>query len=146
MRRLLRLGAVAVAAIVALAAAFVAVFDVRLRDGVGERFHVVENAQDLRSEYRLGVGDLRVDLSSVVLPAGETHMKARIDVGQVRVIVPDGVALRVRADAQFGDIDLLEKSTDGYDVEATLDEDGARVLVLDAHVGVGAIDVTRAVR
>ena len=145
MRRLLGLLVVALATIVALAAAFVAVFDVRLRDGVGERFHVVTSTQDLRGEYRLGVGDLRVDLSSIALPVGETHLEARVDVGALRVIVPDGVALRVRADAQFGDIDLLEESVDGYDVEATLDEAGPRVLVLDAHVGVGSVDVTRVV-
>jgi phage shock protein PspC (stress-responsive transcriptional regulator) len=149
-RRLLRRLAIAVAAIVTLllmlAAVFVAVFDVHLGRGVGERTYVVAGVSDLRSDYRLGVGDLRLDLGSIAIPVGETHVDARVDVGELRVIVPGDVALRVRADAELGEIDLLGETSDGHEVEAQLDQTGARVLVLDAHVGVGALQITRAVR
>ena len=147
-RRLLRRVGIALASLVVLlliaVAVFVAYFDVHFGRGIGERSHVVANQGDLRSDYRLGIGDLRVDLSSVALPVGETHLETRIDVGELRVIVPDDVALRVRADAELGEIDLLGETVDGHDVDARLDETGARVLVLDAHVGVGALKITRA--
>ena len=64
----------------------------------------------------------------------------------VRVIVPDDVAVRINGEAQFGDLNLLGSLTDGHDVNATHEEAGKRVLVLNLHVGAGAVDVERAVR
>jgi predicted membrane protein len=60
--------------------------------------------QDLRDSYRLGIGDLRVDLSDVKLPVGETHVNGRVDVGRLEFIVPPDVALKVHGDAQFGGV------------------------------------------
>jgi phage shock protein PspC (stress-responsive transcriptional regulator) len=148
-RRLRRLVAVLIAtaaSIAAVAAALAAGFDVRLGDGVGERSHVATTTQDLRREYRLGVGELQVDLAALALPVGETHVEARVDVGELRVVVPEGVALRVRADARLGEIHLPGESADGVDVEARVEQPGRRVLVLDARVRVGSVDVVRAVR
>jgi phage shock protein PspC (stress-responsive transcriptional regulator)/multisubunit Na+/H+ antiporter MnhE subunit len=143
LRRVLGVFVVVAVALAALAAAFVAVFDVHLRDGVGERSHVVASTRDLRDEYRLGVGELRIDLNSISLPPGETHLEASVDVGALRVIVPDDVALRVRVEADFGQVDLLGEVVDGRDAEARLEQTDDRVLVLDAHVGVGSARITR---
>jgi phage shock protein C len=148
-RRLLRRLSIALASLAALllilAAVFIAVFDVHFRHGVGERSHEVVSVEKLRRDYRLGIGALRLDLGSIRLPVGETYLDARVDVGELRVIVPHDVALRVRAGAQLGEIDLLEEAVEGDDVEARLVETGDRVLVLEAHVGIGAVHVTRAV-
>jgi phage shock protein C len=146
-RRRRRLGLVvasALALVLGLVAVFVAVFDVHLRHGVDERVHVVTTMDDLRDDYRLGVGTLRLDLRSLPLPAGTTRMDARVDVGVLRIVVPEGVALRVRATARLGEIDVLGDSVDGAGVEAGLDQTGERVLVLDAHVGLGGLRVVRA--
>lgn len=143
MRRVLGVLAAVAAVLAALAAAFVAVFDVSLRDGIGERSYVVASTDDLRDDYRLGVGELRIDLSSMTLPPGETHVAARVDVGALHVIVPEDVALRVRVEADFGEVDLLGEVVDGRDADAQLEQRDASVLVLDAHVGVGAASVTR---
>src|SRR5262249_45408811 len=149
-RRVLRGFGIAVGAFVALvlvaAAPFAAVVHVHLGRGVGERTYSVSDVADLRSSYRLGVGDLRLDLSGLTLPRGETHVKSSVDVGKLAVIVPRDAALRVHGDAQFGEVDVLGKSVDGHDVGRNVDEPGARVLVLDTHVGAGALHVTRAVR
>jgi phage shock protein C len=146
-RRRRRLGLAVASGLVlllGLAAVFVAVFDVHLRHGVAERVHVVATMEELRDEYRLGVGTLHLDLRSVPLPAGTTRVEARVDVGALRVTVPEGVALRVRATAELGEIDLLGELVDGPRVEATLDQTGDRVLVLDAHVGLGGLRIARA--
>jgi phage shock protein C len=146
-RRRRRLGLVvasALALVLGLVAVFVAVFDVHLRHGVDERVHVVTAMDELRDDYRLGVGTLRLDLRSLPLPAGTTRMDARVDVGVLRIVVPEGVALRVRATARLGEIDVLGDSVDGAGVEAGLDQTGERVLVLDAHVGLGGLRVVRA--
>ena len=146
-RRRRRLGLVvasALALLLAVAAIFTAVFDVHLRHGVDERVHVVTTVEELRDEYRLGVGTLRLDLRSLRLPGGVTRVEARVDIGSLRVIVPEGVALRVRATSRLGEIDVLGDVHDGSSVEASLDQAGDRVLALDAHVGLGGLRIVRA--
>ena len=61
------------------------------------------------------------------------------------MIVPDDVALRVRARTKLGRVDLLGEVVDGWHVESRLVGTGARVLVLDTEVGVGTLEI-RAVR
>jgi phage shock protein PspC (stress-responsive transcriptional regulator) len=142
--------AVAIASLVALvlvaAAVFAAVVHVHVGRGVGERTYNVAGIQDLRDNYRLGIGKMVLDLSDVQFPADQTQVNARVDVGRLDVIVPPDVALRVHGDTQFGDVNLLGDISDGHDVERSVEQDGKRVLVLDAHVGAGSLRVDRAVR
>jgi phage shock protein PspC (stress-responsive transcriptional regulator) len=149
-RRFFKGIAIAIASLVALvliaAAVFASVVHVHLGRGVGDRTYAVASADDLRPVYHLGIGDLRLDLRNVQLPAGTTDLKTSVDVGRLTVVVPADLALRVKGDAQYGKVTLLGDATDGHDVNRTLDGDGARVLVLNAHVGVGSLYVERAVR
>jgi phage shock protein PspC (stress-responsive transcriptional regulator) len=150
-RRLFRRLVIAVAALLALAIAavaiFLAAFDVDLGSGVGDRNYVVTTTEQLRDEYHLGIGSLNLDLSRVELPKGETHVEARVDVGDMDVLVPAGVALRIHGKAEVGEVDLPNDIRgDGRNVESELIETGERVLVLDASVGAGAVRVERAVR
>ncbi len=150
-RRLFRRLAIAVAAVLALviaaAAIFVASFDVDLGSGIGDRNYVVTSAEQLHDEYHLGIGSLDLDLSRVELPAGETHVDVRVDVGDMDVLVPADVALRIHGKAEVGEVDLPNGiHGDGRNVESELIETGERVLVLDASVGAGAVRVERAVR
>jgi len=102
--------------------------------------------QELRDDYRLGIGSIELDLGALQLPKGETHLNASVDVGDLQIIVPKGVALQVNADAQAGYVEVLGATDDGRNADLDLVENGARVLVLDAHVGAGAVRVERAVR
>jgi len=150
-RRVFRGIAIAVGALVALvfvaAAVFAAVVHVHLGRGVGDRTYSVSSVNDLRSTYRLGIGNLRLDLSALTVPRGKaTRVTSSVDVGKLAVIVPRDAALRVHGDAQFGEVDILGKSVDGHNVDSGVNQTGARVLVLDTHVGAGALHVTRAVR
>ncbi len=152
-RRLRRVGkglAIAAGTIIALtlvaAAIFASIFHVHVGRGVGDRNYVVAGSQDLHRNYRLGIGDLNVDLRNVSLPRGETHVAARVDAGNLRVVVPEGVALRVHGDAQLGQVEVLGQIADGRNVDKNVAQAGKRILVLDAHVGVGKVTVTRAVR
>ena len=141
MRRVLRGLAIVVASLVALVvvavAIFAAVFDVHLGRGIGDRTYVVTTAQELRDEYRLGIGSLELDLSELQLPPGETHVETSVDVGDLRVIVPPGVALRATARRRSGNVDILGTEDDGRNADVDVAETGERVLVLDAHVGAG---------
>jgi phage shock protein PspC (stress-responsive transcriptional regulator) len=150
-RRVFKRLAIAVAALLALAVAavaiFVAAFDVHVGKGIGDRTYVVTNLEELRDDYHLGIGSLDLDLSRVELPVGETHVDVRVDVGDMDVVVPADVALRIHATAEVGQVDLPSGiGGDGRNVESKLIETGERVLVLDAQVGAGAVRVERAVR
>jgi phage shock protein PspC (stress-responsive transcriptional regulator) len=135
-----------VALVLVTAAIFAAVFHVHLGSGVGDRSYVVAGPQELRSNYKLGIGNMTVDLRDVRFSRGETRVATRVDVGDLRVVVPDDVALRVDADAQLGQVQLLGDTADGRNVDQHVVQAGKRVLVLKAHVGVGRVRVARAVR
>jgi phage shock protein PspC (stress-responsive transcriptional regulator) len=105
-RRVRRVGrniAIALASLIALvlvaAAVFAAVFDVHVGRGIGDRTVAVTSTENLHSDYRLGIGSLELDLGALQLPVGETHVDASVDVGELRVIVPQGVGLRIHGTA-----------------------------------------------
>ncbi len=147
-RRLVKRMTIAFGTLLALllvgAAVIAATFDVHLGNGVGDRSYVVAGTQDLRSSYKLGMGELTLDLRNVRLTTPETRVKARVDIGSLRVIVPRDVALEVRGDAQLGEVNVFGKSDDGRHARTSVVQTGKRVLVLDTHVGIGQVRVTRA--
>ena len=51
-------------------------------------------------DYKLGVGDARLDLCELALPAGKTHVNASLGIGHLLVTVPQGVAVRVDSHAR----------------------------------------------
>jgi phage shock protein PspC (stress-responsive transcriptional regulator)/predicted membrane protein len=136
---------IALGSIVALglvmAAIFAAVIDLHVNYGLEERRYVVANPQDLLDDYRLGGGALVIDLRSIRLPPGETRVTARVDAGIIRVTVPDDVAVRVRAEATAGRLDVLGRVEEGWHVEQRRAARGSQVLVLDTHVGVGTVQI-----
>jgi phage shock protein PspC (stress-responsive transcriptional regulator) len=152
-RRVRRLGrAIAIAvvslvlAVVIAAAVFAAVLPVHLSRGIGDQTYTVLNASSLEESYTLGIGDLRLDLSELQLPVGETHVRTRVDIGRVTIIVPPDAAVQARGEAEFGEVILLGDKTDGRDADGEVRQTGDRVLVVDSRVGAGQVVVTRAVR
>ena len=149
-RRLVKRMAIAIGTLVALllvaAAVVAATFNVHLGNGVGDRSYVVAGTQDVRNSYKLGIGEMTLDLRDVRFTSRETHVKARVDIGDLRVIVPQDVALQVRGDAQLGEVHILGKYADGRHARTSIVQSGKHVLVLDTHVGVGQVRVTRAVQ
>jgi phage shock protein PspC (stress-responsive transcriptional regulator) len=114
--------------------------------GVGDRAIHPTSFTALDDRYKLGIGDLNVDLSSLQLPAGKTHVKATLGVGDLTIRVPEDVTVEVDGRAGAGEVVLFGKHTDGTSVHETATDGGAdptRVLVLDARVGLGHVEVVR---
>ena len=65
-----------------------------------------ERRRTCRASYQLGIGTLDLDLRELKLPLGETHVDASVDVGDLHVIVPAGVALQAHGTAEIGEVDL----------------------------------------
>jgi phage shock protein PspC (stress-responsive transcriptional regulator) len=131
------------AALLIGAAVFAATLPVHLSHGMGDQTYVVSDVSSLQDSYTLGVGNLRLDLSRLDLPVGQTRVEARVDIGNLTVIVPPDAAVQATGEAQFGQVRLLGNQTDGRDSDLEVHEPGARVLVLDSSVGAGQVSVER---
>jgi phage shock protein PspC (stress-responsive transcriptional regulator) len=132
------------AVLVAFSAGSVAAAGVALDGGVGERDYRPTSLSDLRDTYELGVGELDIDLRSVDLPPGDTRLNIDLGVGDARLLVPEDVCVATDADVGMGEVRVLGRESSGVDV--TLDEQplapaGASRLLLDADVGLGAVQV-----
>ncbi|MGP3634057.1 PspC domain-containing protein [Streptomyces sp. 24-1644] len=105
--------------------------------------------------YELGTGVARLDLSEVAVPAGDTVVTAvEVGVGRVVVVVPEGVTVKLDAEAGLGDIQLPAQKPDDVDVgpdqrrkQTIVPPRGAEpagTVELRLEVGVGQVEVTRA--
>jgi hypothetical protein len=142
-KALLTLVVVTFAAFVAAIAVAFAWFDVSLGDGVGDRTETPASVADLKPTYELGVGHLRVDLSAIGPVTKETRVRAKLGVGELRIIVPRDVPVAASAHAKAGEVYALDRHADGRNAEI---ETGSGLLVVDADVGAGRIDIVRAQR
>jgi phage shock protein PspC (stress-responsive transcriptional regulator) len=144
LRWLVGLLVTAIVALVAAVSLAFAWFDVGFDDGVGNRVEAPASSAELKPVYELGVGDLRVDLSGIGPVTTETHVQAKVGVGELEIIVPSDVSVTVDARAKVGEIDVLSRRDDGRNAHVSTGSGG--LLVIDAKVGAGEIDVIRAVR
>src|SRR3954468_10807011 len=118
------------AAIAAAAVAF-AWFNVSLSDGVGDRVYEPATAAAIKPAYEIGIGNLRVDLSGTDVRT-PTHVKARVGIGELKVIVPRDAIVSVTAHAKAGELHVLGRTDDGKD--ARLETGSGRLLTIDARV------------
>jgi phage shock protein PspC (stress-responsive transcriptional regulator) len=142
LRVLLALTAVFAAVAVALVVAAFSWFNVSLGDGVGDRSYTPASISALKPSYENGVGSLRLDLSNIGPVATETHIRAHVEVGELRIIVPRNATVSVNAHAKVGDLYVLNQHEGGRNIDVTGGTGG--LLVIDANVGAGRIDVVRA--
>ena len=84
--------------------------DVAVHGGIGDRTWRPATVADLRSEYRLGIGDAELDLTRLDLTdAGRLRVEVRQGVGDLTIVVPDDVVVLVDADVQGGDLRLPDR-------------------------------------
>jgi phage shock protein PspC (stress-responsive transcriptional regulator) len=144
-RRLLRvLAALCILGLVTLLVALVSAlawFHVHPGAGIGDRFETPTSFVQLEPSYHLGVGKLVLDLSQLPPVTQEIDVKARVDVGNLRIVVPSRTAVTVRAHAQAGRVQVFGQEDSGRHAAV---EAGRGLLVIDASVGAGKITVTRA--
>ncbi len=119
--------------------------------GVGNREYQPTSVEDVEAVYRLGAGNMEIDLSEIDgddLAGREIRIDQ--DLGNLEVEVPDDVAVRVVLDQDGGNTEIFGQSGDGYfpaeDEDDGGDEDGDRdpALVLTIDHGVGNVEVSRA--
>jgi phage shock protein PspC (stress-responsive transcriptional regulator) len=126
--------------VVATISAF-AWFNVSLGDGVGDRTYTPSSIAEVQPSYKLGVGHLVLDLSSVTFTTAKT-VDVRVGVGRVDVHVPRDVKVLVDARAKAGSVNVFGQTDDGRNPSVRTGD--GRVLRLDVRMGAGDIKVDRA--
>lgn len=87
------------------------------------------------------IGDIHLDLSQVVLPEGESPYDLSCLVGDITVLVPEGLAVRVEAETMVGDIRVFQERMDGigrhlhYETEGFADAPVRARVTAQAMVG-----------
>ncbi|MEK7848266.1 MAG: cell wall-active antibiotics response protein LiaF, partial [Chloroflexota bacterium] len=73
-----------------------------------------EEEWELRdTETSLGIGDLRLDLRRARIPAGETTIRIKGGIADIKVVVPQGLAVSAQGQVGMGSINLLGHKADG---------------------------------
>lgn len=92
--------------------------EVRVDSGLGDARVRLATAQIAPGDHRVYIthwlGDVRVDLTDVKLPPGTLTIDANNVAGDVVLRVPQGMPLRVRAEAQLGTVRVGEQKRDGF--------------------------------
>jgi phage shock protein PspC (stress-responsive transcriptional regulator) len=125
--------------------AVVSAADIDLRGGVGEHKYRPHTVAELRPEYKLGVGQLDLDLRNMTLPAGTTQVNVRVGMGEARVRVPASACVTTVGEIGVGAADLPERAGEGVnlDIDRSRTVAGHPQLVVKADVGVGHLQVDR---
>ena len=134
-------GLVTLGVILTVMLAFMSLLNVPFEGGVGERTFRPAGTADLRDEYRMAIGRLTVDLTSL---EGTTisDVEISLGIGQVVVILPDEVSVRVEGDAGAGQVMILGSEQNGLGVEHSVTENDA-VFEVRVAVGLGQVEVRR---
>ena len=139
-------GLVPLGLLLALAFAVSGVLEPIIDDGIGERTYQPVTLDQLEDEYRLGVGDLEVDLRGLEIPDGErVEVNVVLGMGEATVWVPPLADLDIKGDVDFGQLDILDLTEEGVDNELTLTRSfgGDAELVINLNVDFGHGEVRR---
>ena len=112
----------------------------------GDRNYTVTEFAELESSYSLGAGTLTLDLRDLELPDGTTELAASVSMGELVVLVPEGVSVTGTGHTMAGEVVAFGRTTAGVSPRRTLTEagaDGGPVLDLQLRTIFGRIEVTR---
>ncbi len=133
----------------ALALAFpatvVGAADISLDGGIGERSYRPAGTERLPATYRLGVGELVVDLRRLDWSgARQERLQVDVSVGHALVLVPPEVCVSSRVKVTAGHVEVLGRMGDGVDIDQDLPRTpsaGAPGLQLEGAMSTGAFQV-----
>jgi hypothetical protein len=142
-------GLIALGLVLTFFAGTFAALDVPLHGPIGERVVHPAAIGALEGKYHIGIGHLQLDLRDTALD-GEAHRVVLTDaIGFIEVFVPTDARVEVKARSDIGSVDILGRPEEGgthADLDVVDDPAGSSGprIVIDAHVGFGAVKVSRA--
>ena len=129
---------------IALPLAFVSAAGIDLDGGFGQRTERPATLAEVHDGYRIGAGEIVVDLREVELPAGDHRLKVGVGAGHALVLVARDVCVASTADIGMGGVEVLGRDGGGVDVtwnDSRRAPEGTPRLVLVGDVGVGFLEV-----
>jgi phage shock protein PspC (stress-responsive transcriptional regulator) len=125
--------------------AVVSAADIDLRGGVGERAYAPRTVADLRPEYKLGVGQMDIDLRRMDLSDQSAQINVRLGIGEARLRVPSGTCVTTDAQIGVGAADLPKRAGQGFDINVDTAAPASRSrLHVNADIGVGHLQIDNA--
>jgi hypothetical protein len=120
-------------------------FDVSLRGGIGDRTFHPTSIDQLQREYRVGIGQLTLDLTDVAFSGGTFTIDAHVGIGQLMVRLPPAFG-SIHATAGVGDINVAGRRDSGLDAVVDVTPAGERAgcaqvacVILKLSVGIGQV-------
>jgi phage shock protein PspC (stress-responsive transcriptional regulator) len=104
------------ALVLALPLAVVAAADIDIKGGIGRREYRPVTMSELQPAYRVGMGEVVLDLRDVKLPAGRTDVALKVGVGAADVLVADNVCVTSDVNIGAGVANVFENVNGGVDV------------------------------
>lgn len=105
-----------------------------------------ENGRHGRHESHL-IGDMRVDLTDMNLGDGETPFELSALIGDITILVPEGLPVSVIAEVTVGDVRVFERHVDGVGRRLTYlspgYEEATRKARIYAHLLIGDVTVRK---
>jgi phage shock protein PspC (stress-responsive transcriptional regulator) len=89
---------------------------VPFRGGFGEKIYAPATVTDVRPEYRLVAGHLKLDLSRIDVGSSTVTVRASVVAGRMEIVVPEGTTVIVSGTLSAGSTDLFGTNRDGTDV------------------------------
>jgi phage shock protein PspC (stress-responsive transcriptional regulator) len=121
--------------------AVVTAANLNLRGGVGQRHYAPATVAQLRPQYRIGAGQIDLDLRRLDVPEGRTDVNLRVGLGEAIVRAPDGACIATDARIGAGRAEVPDHAGQGFDVEVSAPARAARIVHVQASVGVGRLQV-----
>jgi Cell wall-active antibiotics response 4TMS YvqF len=114
--------------------------------GVGGQEVRVTDEAALETSYEVGVGELTLDLSDLLLATSKT-VEVNVGMGNLTITLPPDLAVDITALASAGRVELLGENGNGVSVTRTYVSEGFEsadvTLTLDLEVAAGNIEVDR---
>jgi len=99
--------------------------------------------------YRQGLGTINLDLTHARLPDGETHIIAHVGVGEIEVLLPPDMTVRLNGTVRVGEVRFFGREGSGLDRALDYETPGyeaaPRRLHLEMHSGIGDVTVERVI-
>jgi len=105
--------------------------------------------KEIRKEsFSHGFGDFDLDLTRAMIPEGQNAVRASHGFGDLTVSVPRDLAVRIKASAGFGDVQVFGQRAEGIGPRLDFESDdyvtATRKLDLEVNAGFGDVSVVRA--
>jgi phage shock protein PspC (stress-responsive transcriptional regulator) len=141
-------GLIALGLLLTLVAGTLSAIEVPMRGDVGETILRPAALGELASPYRLAIGHLKLDLSGTRLDGTGRTVVLTDAIGFIEVAVPANARVEIKARSDVGSLRVLGRPEVGgthSHIDVVDDPPGATGprIVIDAHVGLGAIEVAR---